>query len=221
MMPERRQHGFSLVELLVVIAIISILAMMQLRVGIKAIRQAKAVAIGEGMRQNRIGQMADNANRGRLSGDPVTTRERCRETFRQMYENDVAQASGTERSPLTKVQAAVTEVHFALHNDQDFDAYYHTLVDPNASGELEFRGNKLVAKTKNGTEVLLEPLSDRIAGVPTMWEFLSTNMAHMTADTNIRVMYNDGHVESVHYPSQFPASRIVAELGQDYMEKTS
>ncbi|HUW59817.1 MAG TPA: prepilin-type N-terminal cleavage/methylation domain-containing protein [Candidatus Bathyarchaeia archaeon] len=204
----RRQHGFSLVELLVVIAIVSILAMMQVQAGIKALRQARAVATGEAMRQNRIGHMADNANRGRLTDDTAATREACRNTFRQMYETG-------------KAEAAVTEVLYALHNDQDFDAYYHTLVDPEADDELVFQDGKLKARTGDGTEVLLEPLSDRIIGVATMWEFLSTDMSNMTADTNIRVMYNDGHVDSVHYPSRFPASRIVAELGQDYMEKTT
>ncbi len=206
MRTEKRQFGFSLVELLVVIAIISILAMMQVTAGIKAMRQARAVATGEAMRQDKIGNMSDNANRGMLNGDPVQTRETCRNAFRQMYETG-------------KAQAAVTKVFYALRTDQDFDAYYHTLIDPEADGKLEFRDSKLVAETKNGTEVLLEPLSDRISGVATMWEFLSTNAAYMTADTNIRVVYNDGHVESVHYPSRFPASRIVAELGQDFMEK--
>jgi prepilin-type N-terminal cleavage/methylation domain-containing protein len=208
MRTERQQRGFTLIELLVVIAIVSILAMMQVQAGIKALRQARAVATGEAMRQGKIGQMADNANRGRLSGDTVTTRQRCRETFRQMYETG-------------KQEAAVTEVHYALRSDRDFDAYYHTLIDPDAEGELEFRDNKLVAETQDGTEVLLEPLSDRVTGVPVMWEFLATKMSNMTAGTNIRVMYNDSHVDSVQYPSRFPASRIVAELGQDYMEKTS
>lgn len=205
----RRHDGFSLIELLVVIAIISILAMMQVQAGVKAMRQARALATGEAMRQNKIGKMSDNANLGRLSGsDSASTREACRNTFRQMYETG-------------KAQAAVTEVLYVLHNDQDFDAYYHTLIDPDANQELVFQDGKLKAKTGDGTEVLLEPLNDRITGVPTMWEFLATDMSHMTASTNIRVMYNDGHVESVQYPGRFPASRIVAELGQDYMEKTS
>jgi len=209
MRPKRRQHGFSLIELLVVIAIISILAMMQVQAGIKAMRQAKAVATGEAMRQKQIGKFADNANRGRLSGtDSASTREACRNMFREMYETG-------------KAQAAVTEVLYALRNDRDFDAYYHTLIDPDANGELVFQDGKLKAKTGDGTEVLLEPLSDRITGVPTMWEFLATNMSNMTASTNIRVMYNDGHVDSVQYPGRFPASRIVAELGQDYMNKSS
>ena len=205
----RRHDGFSLIELLVVIAIISILAMMQVQAGIKAMRQAKAVATGEAMRQKQIGKMSDNANRGRLTGsDSAAARDACRQVFRDMYETG-------------KAQAAVTEVLYALRNDQDFDAYYHTLIDPDATEELVFENGKLKAKTANGTEVLLEPLSDRIIGVPTMWEFLSTDMSNMTASTNIRVMYNDGHVDSMQYPGQFPATRIVAECGQDYMEKTS
>lgn len=209
MRPKRRQHGFSLIELLVVIAIVSILAMMQVQAGIKALRQARAVATGEAMRQNKIGQMADNANRGRFtSSDSGSTRKACRNTFRQMYETG-------------KAQAAVTEVLYVLRNDKDFDAYYHTLIDPEADGELVFENNKLKAKTKDGAVVMLEPLNDRITGVATMWEFLSTDMSNMTAGTNIRVMYNDGHVDSLQYPGRFPASRIVAELGQDYMEKTT
>jgi prepilin-type N-terminal cleavage/methylation domain-containing protein len=208
MRPKQRQHGFSLIELLVVIAIVSILAMMQVQAGIKALRQARAVATGEAMRQNKIGHMSDNANLGRLSGDTAATRKACRDVFRGMYETG-------------KAEAAVTEVLYALRTDRDFDAYYHTLIDPDATGELVFQDGKLKAKTGDGAEVLLEPLNDRITGVATMWEFLATNMSNMTTGTNVRVMYNDGHVESVQYPSRFPASRIVAELGQDYMEKTS
>ena len=208
MRPMRRQHGFSLIELLVVIAIVSILAMMQVQAGIKAMRQAKAVATGEAMRQKQIDKFADNANRGRLTDDTAATRKACREVFREMYETG-------------KAQAAVTEVLYALRNDRDFDAYYHTLIDPDAGSELVFEDGKLKAETKDGTVVMLEPLSDRIIGVATMWEFLSTDMSNMTAGTNIRVMYNDGHVDSMQYPGQFPASRIVAELGQDFMNKSS
>ena len=203
-----QRNGFSLVELLVVIAIISILAMMQVKAGIKALRQAKSVATGEAMRQSKIGNMSDNANRGRLSDDDVKTRENCRQAFRQMYETG-------------KQQAAVTEVYYALRTDQDFDAYYHTLIDPDNEDELEFVDNKLKAYTKDGAEVLLEPLSDRVTGVVAMWEFLATRMSNMSTGTNIRIMYNDGHVESLQYPGRFPASRIVAELGQEFMDKTT
>lgn len=197
----RRHHGFSLVELLVVIAIIGILAIMQVQAGVKAIRQAKAVATGEAMRQNKIGQMSDGKGTG-------STREQCRAAFRQMYNTG-------------KFEAAITEMRYTVRNDQEFDAYYHTLVDPDATGDLVIENNRLKAKTRDGTVVYLEPLSDRTGGVPTMWEFLATNMAHMTTGTNIKVMYNDGHVDTMQYPGRFPASRMVAELGEEFIRKTS
>jgi len=208
MRQNRRQHGFTLVELLVCIAIIGILAIMQVQAGVKAIRQAKSVATGEAMRQGRIGRMADNANRGQFDSGDLVLRQECRAAFRQMFDAG-------------KYEAAGTEVFYIVRNDREFDAYYHTLIDPDADEELEFEDGKLVAYTQNGDEVLLEPMNSRIGNVPVAWEFLATNMAHMTTGTSIRVVYNDSHVGTLKYPGRFPATRLVAELGQDYMDKTT
>lgn len=208
MRDNRRQEGFTLVELLVCIAIIGILAIMQVHAGIKAIRQAKSVATGEAMRQHNLDRIADNVNRGRFDSGDASTRNQCRGAFRQMYDAG-------------RYETAVTEVLYMVRNDREFDAYYHTLVDPDADKELEFEDGKLVAYTRDGDEVLLEPRNDRVGGVPVMWEFLSTNMSHMTTGTSIRVMYNDTHVSNLKYPGRFPATRLVAELGQDYMNKIS
>lgn len=210
------QSGFSLVELLVVIAIISILMAMYAAVGMRAISKAKRVAVVEGMRQEHIGRMADTANMARSSpsNTPSTAeeiRDQCRAAFRQKMD-------------LGGRELIYTELLCVVKSEAEFRAYWNTLVNPEATGPITLAGDRsIVVQDENGQSYTLEwrdrsSLKDREI-YPVIWEFLSTDTKHMSAESlGITVMYSDGHVEYISYPGRYPASRPVAELSQRFMD---
>ncbi len=211
------QSGFSLVELLVVIAIISILTAMYAAVGVRAISKAKRVAVVEGMRQEHIGRLADNANMARSSpsNTPSTAeeiREQCRAAFRQKMD-------------LGGRELIFTELLCVVKSEAEFRAYWYTLVNPDATGAVTLAGNRsIVVQDENGQSYTLEwrdrsSMKDREI-YPVIWEFLSTDTKHMSAESlGITVMFSDGHVEYLPYPSRYPATRVVAELSQRFMDR--
>lgn len=203
-----RVAGHSLVELLVCVAIIGILMAMYLPALSKARRKAEEVAVREGFRQGYIGHMADRVN-SVSDQSSNATREMCRTAFRS--------EQNLGNNPLI-----VTELKFTVRNEAEFRAYYFTLIDPAASGDLEFdnQGN-LTAYDDSGNEYTLSPINDwsklRMPQA-VAWEFISTNLQETSSGTSgTNVLYNDGHVEYVPYPTRFPACRSVAELSHRFV----
>jgi prepilin-type N-terminal cleavage/methylation domain-containing protein len=199
-----RRDGFSLLELLIVVAIIGILMAMYLSTFGKVQRKAVAVAGAEGMRQGQIGRMADDANVARPK-IKLATREECRAAFRESIgDNQFA-----------------TRMLYRVRNVEEFEAYFYTLIDAGASGDLEFLHGRLVARNQHGNKFLLSPFSgfsEAFGGTAVSWEFLSTYMGDMNG-TGIggQVMYGDTRVEFMHYPGWFPMTERVAELGRRFM----
>ena len=158
-------RGFSLVETLVVVAIISILMALYLPTLAKAIRKAKEVAGKEGLRQNAIGRMADNANSPRHS-EPRPGRDEAREAFRQTIEI----GKGDEM--------IASEVLYVVKDDDEFRAYHATLLDPGNTDPLQWEGSSLIATYEGETYRL--PMMTAFQGreeiSPRAWEFISTDL---------------------------------------------
>jgi prepilin-type N-terminal cleavage/methylation domain-containing protein len=203
-MQKERICGFSLVELLVCMAIISILAAMYMVALGKARRKAEEVVVMESFRQDDIGRMA--------GGGTTTGRDPYRDAFRIQ--------KTTSNGPFW-----ATELLCEIEDERAFRAYWNTVINPEAKGELEFRNGMLVARDERGTEFLLKPYTPmgRIgASVPVRWEFLSTDLSETSSGTKgTTVSYSDGHVEYVRYPGNYPACLTVAELSHYFMKGKS
>lgn len=205
--------GFSLIELLVVVAIIGILVGMYLAVFSKVLVKAHKVEAVSAGHQTNIARLADNANIAR----PGPTKGADRDTCRKAYHQTVETSSG----PIVG-----TELRYHVTNDAEFRAYWHTLINPAASGALEFnKDGSLVARDETGTVYNLEPIDDngwsamnKLGTFPVMWEYLSTNMGEMNNnETGINVLFNDGHIAYMRYGEGFPASPTVATLSRRFL----
>ncbi|GMW02328.1 MAG: hypothetical protein AMXMBFR84_34640 [Candidatus Hydrogenedentota bacterium] len=206
-----RRHGFSMVEMLVVLAIISILMALYLPVLSKAMRKAKDVAAKEGLRQDAIGRYADGANVAGPNNGPLPDRNACREAFRTLMQTG-------------KQEEWVTKMLYAARNDDEFEAYWNTLLNPNAADPLEFEGRSVVATDFEGNEYLLPVIDDldviasRLGNFPVGWTYISTDLSD-TSTGNIGgdVLFSGGHVEYVRYPSGYPMSPTVADLSHKFL----
>jgi prepilin-type N-terminal cleavage/methylation domain-containing protein len=207
-MRHPRSHGYSLVETLVVVAIIAILMALYLPTLSKVLRKAEEVAVKEGFRQKNIGRMADNANSAGRDLGPAPGRDECRDAFRQMVNDVIA-----------------TEVLYIVENDDEFNAYWHTMINPAASTPLEYTGSgDLLARDEFG-DVYELPRVDKFLddgpSFPLGWEFISTDLTDTSSGTiGTNVIYSDGHVVYIRYPGDFPATRTVAELSHRFVEES-
>jgi prepilin-type N-terminal cleavage/methylation domain-containing protein/prepilin-type processing-associated H-X9-DG protein len=208
--------GFSLIEILVVLAIISILMALYASTLYKALEKAKAVAVAEGARQSHIGRLAKTANSFRPThlGEGAT-RDECREAYRFELETAVG-------------PALLTDMKYVVTTEGEFEAYWNTLINVDASDPLLFDDHgRLIAKDFGGDVYRLWPINDdfwdianRYGKVPVRWEFLSKRGVDTTLHgLSIAVVYADGHVER-HVLSQrrFPAVPIVAELSDEFLQ---
>ncbi len=206
---RRRHTGFSLVELLVCMAIISILAAMYMVALGKARRKAEEVGVKESFRQDYIGRVADNANSVTVQVSVPMDRGTYRNAFRKQMM--------TSNGPFW-----ATEVLCEIEDEKSFRAYWNTVINPAAQGELEVRNSMLVAHDESGTEFLLKvyaPMGRIGPPVAVSWEFISTDLSDTSAGTlGTNVRYSDGHVEYVRYPGNYPACRSVAELSHAFMK---
>jgi prepilin-type processing-associated H-X9-DG protein len=196
--------------LLVVVAIISILTSMYLTAFSRARQQALQVVRAEGMRQEHLGQLADTANTARLESQISLRfdRDECREAYRKTIET-------------SKGDIWVTQLLYVVRNEAEFAAYWHTLIDEDATDPLEYDGRgRLIAEDEDGNEFRLAPMgwnlwwtNARYGRVPVLWDFLSTDLGETSSGSvGANVLYADGHLEYQTYPGQFPVCRAVAEL---------
>ncbi len=209
----RRRHGFTLVELLVVIAIISIIAAMYASTLIKVREKAKQVVAKEGMRQGNIGRMADSANIARPNRSAPTDDARVRELARTEFRQDVGD------------DVFVSRPTYLVRNDDEFRAYWHTLLNPENTDPLEFSGNTLLAKDEAGNtyELLLldGQLDSNSAGADAViaWEYFSTHLGDAnTSSIGANVLSINGDIQYVRYPGRFPITETVAELSHQFMQ---
>jgi prepilin-type N-terminal cleavage/methylation domain-containing protein len=207
MMTRSPQRGHSLIELLICVTIIGILMALYMPVLAKARRKAVQVAGGEAMRQKRIAKEADGANSVRPpSVDNLPDRDACRNAYLQILQTG-------------KHEIFVTELLYAIDGEAEFAAYWHTLINPSASGPLEFDGGVLLAKDEVGTEFRLKALGAALPDSgPVLWDFLSTNMADTTmTGLGINVHYADGRTAFMKYPGAYPCCATVAELSRRFV----
>ncbi len=210
---KRYNPGFSLVELLVVVAIIGILASMYMAALARARAKARQIAAVEAIRQEHIGRLADNANIARPQVSKGPGRKECRKKYRHILDT----GSG---------DTMVTTLMYMVRSEDEFKAYWYTLIDPKASGPLEFKGNKLVARDDRGKKFELlsldAALRKEVELFPKAWEFISTDMADMESGSiGANVLYSDGHIEYKHYPGDYPICKTVAELSHRFVKESS
>ena len=208
-----RRKGFSLVELLVVMAIIGILMMMYMGSLSRAKKKAESIATTSAFHQEAVAKIAGAAASAARSNAPLElSRDACRKAYRRTMNTG-------------KQEALVTEMLYVVRNEAEFRAYWNTLINPKATGTLEYtESGALVAQDELGKRFELSPIGDwmdatnRYGTFPISWEFLSINMADMSAgSTVINVVYSDSHTTAVSYPSQFPACSIVAILSDRFL----
>ena len=150
---SRRTMGFSLVELLVCIAIIAILAAMYLPALAKARKQAEAIVVKEGFRQEHIGKLADSANIARpqssTTGDAAQIRAEARAAFRR-------------NMTMTGQEILATYLLWRVTNEAEFKAYWNTLINPAATGPIDSSRGGIVVKDEAGNEYTLGSLDDAL-----------------------------------------------------------
>lgn len=194
-------------ETLVVLAIIMVILTFQVPALTKALRQAKGVAAGEAMHQNNISSMAS-------SSDPNfrPKRAEARKAFRRVVDAG-------------KFDAIVTQMLYVVRDDDEFRAYWHTLLNPNNTKPILFSTNgELVARTAQGESYRL-PLLGAAGGsgesYPVGWEFISTDLSE-TAYGNMggNVMYSDGRNKYVGYQDDYPMTPTVARLSHKFVKLT-
>ncbi|MCL4217795.1 MAG: type II secretion system GspH family protein [Candidatus Hydrogenedentes bacterium] len=209
---RQKNRGFSLVELLVVIAIISILMAMYMSVGSRALSRAKQLAASEGMRQEHLGHVADNANIAYQQQEISPDRAACRAAYRQTRD------TGRE-------EIIYTELLYEVPDESYFKAYWHTLINPSATAPLEFTADgRLIAKDEHDNKFVMRPLDNRLNArtpIPVTWEYLSRDPKDTSHGLlGINVLYSDGHVMYMRYPSYYPAVRSVADLSWEFLHST-
>ncbi len=202
--------GFSLIEVLVVLAIILVLLTLLVPVLTQALRMAKRTAAGEEMHSEQVGEMATAIHEG---GPEKLTSEQAVLQARAYFRRE-GQA-GQKKS--------VSHLLFAVQDDDEFRAYWNTLLNPSNAALPEFtRGGQLIATTPEGHRYELPPADSEMRGPARIakWDFLSTRLEETgRMDLGGNVVYTDGRVQYVPYPREFPMSRQVAELSHRfYME---
>lgn len=208
-MKLRSKEGHSLIETLVVLSIILILMALYLPTLAKAMRKAKEVAGKEAQYQQAIGRMADGANSVR-PGDARPGRAEAQEAFRQ--ELDIGKGD----------TMIVSEMLYVVTNDNEFRAYWHTLLNPANGAPLTYAGGGLNAYDVDNNLYVL-PLAETFAGRNGThvlgWEFISTDLGETSSGTiGGNVLYSDGHSRYVRYPDEFPMTPTVAELSHAFMQ---
>lgn len=204
---RRTSRGFSLVELLVVIAIIGIIASFYMGALSKALRKAKDLRAEEGIRQDQIGRMADNANGGGREPVPsaATVREDCRAAFREWI--DVGQGE----------KVCVTRLLFRVRDAQEFKAYWHAVIDPSNTDPVMVNSRGLTVTDAQGNPTVLP--AEFEATDARAWEFLAVKMGDTTMNgLGVNVLYGDSHIGYVKYPGDFPVCAEVAQLGTEFVQ---
>ena len=206
-----RNGGWSLIETLVVIAIIAILMALQFPVFGKALRKAQETSVSLTQRDSHIGRMADSANIVRERLGPVNSEE-LRNRARAAFDSTLTTGIG---------QVRTTELVLAVSDDDEFNAYWHTLINPAAQWELEGSlAGGLVARDEWGQEYQLPVLSHYNGpAVPVSWELISTDLRQTTSGTlGAVVQFSDGRSEYMRYPHGFPMTETVARLTRVYLD---
>ena len=205
------RRGFSMVETLVVLAIMMVLFTLLVPTLTRAVRMAKRTAEGQEMRSEHVGDIAQAIHERPLRLTPQETISVARSNFR--FEDEPGR------------KKFITRLLYTVRNDQEFRAYWHTLLNPNNTALPELtRGGELVAFKPEGQRFELLPVhgGTHVPGPAYLvkWDFISTRLAETgRGEVGGNVVYSDGRVVYVPYPQKFPMTRQVAELSHRfYME---
>jgi Tfp pilus assembly protein PilE len=203
--------GYSILELLIVVGIISILVFLQLGSMHRVLGKVKNTARAEAIRQDALGREADAVHEGPMRTEPAT-RQECIDAFRKTLHTG-------------KEKMLVSEMLYVVTSGDEFQAYWHTMLNPENFYTPEYEGNTLVARDPDGKVFRLPALygshldaNAKHGTFPIAWDYLSSNLADNTSgEIGAEVLYSDGHMEFVGYPGKFPAVREVTELSRQFV----
>lgn len=208
-----QNRAFSLLEVLVAIAIIGALMLLLLSHLGPAQKVAEERVRKEGFRQLAIHQYSEPDSSGAYFA-PFG----CEVTRSAFLQRVTVAGTGQE--------SYITEMKYVVRSQEEFAAYYHTLLDKANTSQLEWQGSALVATAPGGGEHLLPPLlnwveANKLYGrFPVMWEFVSTNPSEMTASPyRVGVFWSDGSVTSETIGDAWPISTATARLGHVFLSQ--
>ncbi|MCC6489578.1 MAG: hypothetical protein IT364_18920 [Candidatus Hydrogenedentes bacterium] len=112
-------------------------------------------------------------------------------------------------------------MRYQVANDDEFRAYWHTLIDVANNAPLEFTADgKLIANDEDGNIFELKPITpgESMATVPLTWEFLSSDMTETALRSRgITTLFSGSNIEYIPYPGRFPCTPTVAELSHRFV----
>jgi prepilin-type N-terminal cleavage/methylation domain-containing protein len=209
----QRDRGFSLLELLICIAIIGILFALQMGTFSRAIGKARRTAAEEAARQGYIGRESDNVNAVNPFGEEPASKQACRDAFRHYVD--------TGRN-----EHIVSELLYVVRNDDEFRAYFHTMLNRWNGNPPVYEGGMLMARDDDGNVYPLPPVlnshswtADRHGSYIIGWDFLSTDLSETTMDgLTVSVIRSSGSIDRIRYPGDFPVTKTVAQLSHRFVK---
>lgn len=185
----RLKRGFSILELLIVVAIIGVLMSLSLAAAHRVLTKGRDAIDRQALHEMVRAWRASNAN---FSGDTIVAARRaeCRAAFHQ-------EAS-------TRFFGSM--LLYKVKTSADFEAYYHTLLNPRFDEPLDIRGTRLFALNSKGEVVVLE------AGISRwVWQYLVRDDDDVEDEVREVYVLDMRHgAGPVVYPGVFPATRSVA-----------
>lgn len=177
-------------ELLIVVAIIGFLMAMYMSTFSRVYRQVKTETARATMNQT-AGAYKEMVNEHPSIAD-------CR--------NDFFQKIGKNKF--------MCLLYYRVQSDEEFIAYWHTLLNPDSDVNPQFKKNYLVATDPSGNTYKLRSYIMR-------WSFIAYKNGGVEPQP-LGVDYHNpdtGQFDYMRYPSEFPATPIVAALSYEFLEE--
>jgi prepilin-type N-terminal cleavage/methylation domain-containing protein len=187
---SRANDGFSLMELLIVVAIIGILMAMYMTTFSKVYRRIKTDTAQATMDQT-AGAFKE------MASEHPSVVDCRRDFFQKIGKNEF-----------------MCLLYYRVDNDAEFIAYWHTLLNPDSDVSPVYKGVYIEVTDPRGNTYRLEPHVMR-------WSFIAYRDGGVEPRP-LGVDYHNpdtGRFDYMRYPSEFPATPIVAALSYQFLEE--